>query len=306
MNMVYVIKRITFVVLFALSVGVNYAQRSMIPNKHSNKKEVFGTVDLKEYRPFGIQLSFGPTATIPTRNTPIEHLHNSDGRPPYNFTTDPSGRIGVFAELGLIHYPKKRSKLSQKLNYIFVSYIDWGLGIKTVHGKEKTQVDLLSSADLSTLQSDEFSGTFRHITASARIALHKNFYIGKKYFIDNALGFNLDLRLTKNTQSDYTQQIENHLPEFHTFSRSPILHMHYELGFGFRLSRRSLLVPAVQFPLLGVMPWRNAASDFKWFDSNYYPVLAKIKWTYLFGAKSDKKCPPVYTNEQDKDTMNKQ
>jgi len=299
-------KQLACIVLFVLYINLLYAQRSMIPNKHSNKKEMFGVVDLNEYRPFGLQLSFGLTGTIPTRNTPIENRHNLMGRPPYNFTTDPSGRIGVFAELGLIHYPKKRSKLSQKLNYIFISYIDWGIGIKTYHGKETTNVELLSSADFSTLKTDELSGTFRHLTASARIAIHKNFYIRKKYFIDNGLGLNVDLRINKNTQSDYTQEIENIIAEHHTFQRSPSLYVHYELGFGFRLSRRSLLVPAVQFPIVGLHPWRQAASDFKWFDSNYYPIVAKIKWTYLFGVNTDKKCPPVFTNEQDKDTMKKQ
>jgi len=280
-----------------------HAQRSMIPDKKTNKKAMFGKTDLNEYRPFGLMLSVGPTLSVPTRHRAITHPHHESGRPPYDFTTQPEARAGVFAELGLIHYPKKRSKLSQKWNYIFVSYIDWGLGLKMWRGQETTQIDNLHPTTLNVLSSEEFTGVFRHLNASARITAHKNFYIRKKFFIDNGLGLNFDINLKNEPDSDYTAQINDRVSDFHQVERPLIFQLHYELGFGFRLNRRSLLIPTIHVPFVGILPDRNGASDFKWFDSNYFPLIAKIKWTYLFGEKKDKVCPPVYTNEQDQNTM---
>jgi len=300
------IKQFVFLWLILHAVSFAHAQRTLVPNKQSSKKEMFGKRDLNEYRALGLQLSVGATATIPTRDAPITHQHNLSGRPPYSLTTDPDLRLGAFAEIGLIHYPKRQSKLSQKLNYIFVSYIDWGLGLKVHRGYEQTQVDQLHPTDFSVVKSQQYQEVFRNTLATARITVHKNFYIRKKYFIDNGLGINVDFVVKKDEFPDYTQQINQYVPELHRFQTNPQVLLHYELGFGFRLNRRSLLIPTLHFPIVGIHSWRHAASDFIWFDSNYYPFLMKVKWTYLFGKNDNKHCPPVYTNEQDKNTMNKQ
>lgn len=277
------------------------SQRSMVPGKGKNKKDFFGgSADYNEYRPLGIQFSLGPTFML-TRRTPITTRYESIGRS-YDLTTTPKGLPGIFVEVGMVHYPKKRSKLSQKLKYIFVSYIDWGIGVKLLRGTETTRIDQLDPLTLNTISTSEQTGKFDNPFVSARVTFHKNFYIGKKYFIDNGLGINLDYNFQRDEASGYTAFVEQAVPDRHRFHHPFVAQLHYELGFGFRLNRRSMLIPSVQAPILGFHEWRGGASALKWFDSNYYPLLVKIKWTYLFQKKS-KGCPPAKVNDQDKNTM---
>ncbi len=272
-------------------VHVSSAQRSLNPRNAKGKKGVFGgESDFKEYRPFGLQLSIGPTFTIPTHRSPVSQTFLHHGIE-HEKTKKPKGLPGIMAEVGMVHF-LKRSKLSQKAKYIFISYIDWGVGVKLLRGRETTIVDQLSPI----AQQFSTSAPFDNLFASVRFTVHKNFYIGKKYFIDNGFGVNADLNILKNEQA-YTALNPTY------FHHPLIINFHYELGFGIKLSRRSMLVPSVQVPIFGFHEWRKGASDFKWFDSNYYPMHFKIKWTYLF-EKKVKGCAPARVNDQDKNTMN--
>lgn len=267
------------------------AQKTLNPRNSKSKKAVFGGAsDMKEYRPFGLQLSIGPTFTIPTHRAPVEQTFSFHGGE-YKQSKLPNGLPGVMAEVGMVHF-LKRSKLSEKAKYIFISYIDWGVGIKLLRGAEATNVEQLSPTQLVSSE----AGKFNNLFASVRFTVHKNFYFGKKYFIDNGFGVNADFNFLRKEQA-YTALNPTY------FHHPLIINFHYELGFGIKLSRRSMLVPSVQVPLFGFHEWRKGAADFKWFDSNYYPVIAKVKWTYLF-EKKVKGCAPARVNDQDKNTMN--
>lgn len=287
-------------ILVFLIANTVVAQRNLVPGKGKSKKDFFGgESDFKEYRPFGLQLSVGPTFTFPTRKTTAITEFSTHGAA-YEYRTTPGGLPGVMAEIGMIHLPQKRSKLSQRLKYIFISYIDWGIGVKVLGGKEQTILNQLSPISQEVAKSE---ARFHNIFATVRGTVHKNFYIGKKYFIDNGFGLNIDFNFHREQAPGYpTDPMGMKTMYYH----NPLMiHVHYELGFGFRLSRRSMLIPSVQVPIFGIHEWRKGASDFKWFDSNYYPTLAKIKWTYLF-EKKVKGCPPARVNDQDKNTMQNQ
>lgn len=293
---------LTVIALIAI-VFTQFAQRDLTPGGRKKSSYFGGAADFKEYRPFGLQLSVGPTFTLATRKTPISVAYPSVGRS-YTLTTTPKGMPGIFAEIGMIHYPTKRSKLSKRLNYIFISYIDWGLGFKMYNGMETTQIDLIDSVNGQTISSSKQSGNFSNLFASARISVHKNIYFGEKYFIDNGLGIVADYNFKRYPPGTYTVFVNQSVPNRHYFHQQFLLHFDYNLGFGIKLSRRSLLIPSVQLPIFGLIEWRKGASDFKWFDSNYYPMIVKLKWAYLFEKKT-KGCAPAKVNGQDKDTMNK-
>lgn len=289
-----------FLFVFALT-QIGVAQRNLVPGKGKGKKDFFGGAsDFNEYRPFGLQLSIGPTFML-TRSLPVTTSYHSVGRS-YDLTVTPKGLPGIFVEAGMLHFPKKRSKLSQKLKYVFVSYIDWGIGVKVFGGQETTRIDQLDPLTLTPIATDQQTGRFYNAFVSARATVHKNFYIGKKYFIDNGLGINLDYNFQRNEATGYTAFVNQAVPGLHRFHHPFVAQLHYELGFGIRLSRRSMLIPSVQAPILGFHEWRGGGAALKWFDSNYYPLLVKIKWTYLFQKKT-KGCPPAQVNDQDKDTM---
>lgn len=269
------------------------AQRDLTPGKQRNK--VFGEIDLKDYRYFGLQVSGGLTYMKTRFDANDETFTTTDatGRP-IDYTYNPSGKVGAFLEVGMAHFPKKRSVLSQKLKTIFVSYYDWGVGFKLLGGAENTTINYYTpTGTLNNTTSD--NGSYYNGYLYGRFSLHKNISLGKKYFLDNALGANIDFRLLTGTEN-YTnstafQANTNHNPL--------VAQLHYGLGLGIKLSRRSFLVPSVQIPILGINEWRGGCAALKWFNSNYVPITAQLKVIYLF-EKRQKGCPPARTNDDDK------
>lgn len=278
------------------------AQKTLVPGKR--KSEVMGgTQDFNEYRPFGLQFSFGPTYMM-TRGKNPTYTTMQSGRP-IDFTMDPAGRLGVFLEAGMLHYPTKRSKLSQRLKYIFVSYYDWGIGYKLLGGIEDTHLEFKDPFG-TVVTTEDHRGKFYNGFLYGRFTLHKNIYLGKRYFIDNGLGVNVDYNITRaDENSDYTQSITSSLGQgAHTFHNPFVAAMHYNLGFGIRLNRRSFFVIGAEAPILGIQEWRKGCAALKWYDSNYTPLMFRFKWTYLFKKKT-KGCATAKVNDQDSDTMKK-
>ncbi len=268
------------------------AQRDLTPGKR--RGDVFGQSDYKDYRFFGLQVTGGLTY-MATRSDAKNLTYlgtDSDGRP-MNYSFDPQGSVGAFVDLGMVHFAKKRSKLSLALKYIFISYYDWGLGVKLLTGSETTAVNLINSLG-TPLAPQNFSGNFASVFVNGRFSIHKNVYIGKRYFIDNGLGFNIDYRIV--SPGAYATLPGVSAQSFH----SPLVaQLHYSLGFGIKLNRRSILVPGIQLPILGIYDWRKGCAALKYYNSNYLPILFQVKFTYLF-EKKPKGCNTPGTDEDRK------
>lgn len=269
-----------------------YGQRDMTM-RSKKKSAVFGQTDFNEYIPHGLQFSIGPnlmwnyaarTESFPTHNTFSQEV-----------TTDRGILPGFNAEIGMLHLPK-RSKLSTKLKYIFFNYVDWGVGIKMLGGKETTHVDYLD-ANANVYSSDNAEGKFYHPYVYGHFTAHKLFYIGKKYFIDNGIGFNINYNLKKERDQDYTDFVSQQTGKSHYFHHPLVAHVHYELGFGVRVNRRSMFIVSAQTPLVGIHEWRKGGAAMKWFDSNYVPLSFKVKYTYLFQKKNKNGCAPAKVSD---------
>lgn len=276
-----------------------FSQRDMTPGK--KRGDVFGgAADFKEYRNFGLQFSAGPTFML-TRRVPVTQNYIAGTRP-FEVTTRPHGLPGVFIEAGMLHIPKKRSKLSQKLKYIFVSYYDWGLGFKLLGGEEFSDITAIDPVTNQPLGTVSHTGKFYNGFVYGRITAHKNIYFKKRYFVDNGLGLNFDYNVMRSPEANSysATMLAAGKPQY--FHNPSVFQMHYELGLGTKLNRRSMLILSAQTPILGFMEWRGGAPDLKWFDSNYQPLMLKLKWTYLF-EKKVKGCAPARVNDQDQNTM---
>jgi hypothetical protein len=191
----------------------------------------------------------------------------------------------------MAHFPKKQSKLSKIVRTILVSYYDWGLGLKLINGAENVTANYynLGGQVISTLNE---TSTFSNAYLYGRFSAHRNFYLGKKYFIDNGIGINADFRFLSSSTNDVNtttfEPLGNHSPF--------VLQLNYSLGFGIKLSRRSFLIPSVALPIVGLHDWRSGCAALKWYHSNYVPIQAQVKWIYLF-KKVQKGCPAVYTTD---------
>jgi hypothetical protein len=283
--------------LFAVFVGLTaslVAQRNLVPGKR--RSEVFGKTDYKDYRFYGLQLSGGPTfmATRSNANNPT-YSGTINGRP-IDYTFDPAGLPGFFLEAGMAHFPKKRSNLSKALKTILISYYDWGVGFKLLGGRESTVVNTYSNSN-ALLSSYSGTGDFYNGYIYGRFAVHKNINLNKRYFIDNGLGINLDYRVLE--QGSPTYSVDGGFNFNQQKHPNFVAQLNYTLGFGFRLSRRSFVIPGVQVPIFGIYDWRRGGAALKWYNSNYLPVLVHVKWIYLF-EKKVKGCNTPGTEEDKK------
>mgnify|MGYP001166045308 CR=1 FL=1 len=278
--------------VFILSTFVVFSQRDLTPGK--KRGDVFGKSDYKDYRYFGLQVSAGPTYmfTRSDKNNPTYATTDAIGRP-LDYTFDPAGKLGFFLEVGMAHFPKKRSKLSTKLKTVLVSYYDWGLGFKYLGGTETTTINYYNSQG-DPIPLEPGKGSFYNGSIYGRFTLHKNINLSKKYFIDNGLGVNFDYRLVNGNQAYDGAS----LPGDQSFSKPFAAQLHYDLGFGIKMSRRSYFIPGVQMPIVGFAQWRGGCAATHWFSSNYVPALFHLKLIYLFEKKA-KGCPAAKGNDDD-------
>ena len=280
---------LSVVVLSAFSLS---AQRDLTPGKR--RGDVFGQADYKDYRFFGLQVTGGLTY-MATRSDAknLTYLGTDSLGRPMNYSFNPQGSIGAFVDIGMVHFPKNRSKLSLAMKYIFISYYDWGLGVKLFSGAETTTFNYYNALG-EPLATQTSSGAFLKGYVNGRFSIHKNVYIGKRYFIDNGLGVNIDYRFGDVTPYSIPSTIS--AQSFH----SPLVaQLHYSLGFGIKLNRRSMLVPGVQIPILGIHDWRKGCAALKYYNSNYLPILFQVKFTYLF-EKKPKGCNTPGTDQDRK------
>lgn len=283
-------KQVLVICWLILSIFSSLAQRDLTPGK--KRGAAFGAVDFNNYKYSGIQVTGGLiyTKTRSDANNSMYSIVDGADRP-IDYTFDPSGQVGFFIEAGMAHFPKKQSKLSKMVRTILVSYYDWGLGLKLINGAENVTANYynLGGQVISTLNE---TSTFSNAYLYGRFSAHRNFYLGKKYFIDNGLGINADFRFLSSSTNDINtstfEPLGNHSPF--------VLQLNYSLGFGIKLSRRSFLIPSVALPIVGLHDWRSGCAALKWYHSNYVPIQAQVKWIYLF-KKVQKGCPAVYTTD---------
>ena len=300
---------IGFVVVF-FAFGV-HAQRDLTP---SSRKQAFGKRDLRALSNYGLQFQLGATYLMSKLKNETYDATPEFGGFRGNYIPDPKGRLGAYAEIGMFHFPKKRSKLSLALKTVLVSYYDWGIGFKYFRGSEALERNTVDGAG-TVVNTDNSLYNFDFGHVYARFSLHKNIHFKKNggrdkssFFLDNSLGINVDYRVTTKTDA-YVIATENQ-----NYSAPLHAQLHYGLGFGFRLKRGAYLIPGVRAPLLGFQMTNQAPVNsvsgqstfgnpsFRWFSSKYWPILIHVKYMFVF-EKKRKGCPPAEVNDQDKNTQ---
>lgn len=300
---------ITLTLLF-YSVLIIAQPRSLVPDK---KSKMFGKRDLRDLRGLGLQSQFGLTHLMTFRNKEIIEA------PGAIHENDSYGKLGVYAEVGMIHFPKKRSRLSLKMKTILVSYFDWGIGFKYFRGGEITNVNYSIFIYPS---SQIYDFRLAHGNVYGRFSIHKNIHFKKKangnkskIFLDNSLGINIESRIIERSTSSSLYMFDYKLEN----SYNPLYaQIHYGLGLGLKLKRGSYIVTGIRVPILGYQSVHRNNSilssypfnsehyfgnpSLRWFSSKYWPILFQVKYMFLFEKKEDR-CRPALINSQDKETQ---
>lgn len=298
-----------------------FGQRDLTPN---SRKDAFGKRDFRNLANYGLQFQLGATYLLTNPHNQEMEIRTSTGALRATYLHDEFGRLGAYAEIGMFHFPKKRSKLSLALKTILVSYYDWGIGYKHFRGGEDTYYTNVDPVTLEKTALPTQRYTFMNGHVYGRFSIHKNFYIKNKkkrdaknnFFLDNSVGINVDYRLVQGydapNNGDY---LGSYYPNEQTYSGPLYAQIHYGLGFGFRLKRGAYLIPGFRAPIAGYQQLQTSIPNamggrdifdwgkFRWFSSQYWPILFHVKYMFLFEKKNKKGCPPAEINDQDRNTQ---
>lgn len=279
-----------FSLLFIDNAQAQYEPRNSKKQFYSNQrihKPLYRWVT-GDYRRHGIQFSFGPTYTFTSPGTTEEEYQLTQDTL-LRYTREAKGRVGFFAEIGMVHITKKPRKL--------IHYYDWGIGYKHIGGRELFSAGVYDDRD--TLVGElEGEGKFYNGYLYGRFSVHSVFQMNPYLFLDNALGVNGDYALVgKNKSYD-----GYHEPSTQKFQGDIVAQLHYDLGIGIkpRVDKGFFIIPGVQMPILGAYEWSGGTPAIHWFSSKYFPALFKVKFVWLF-KKDPTRCPPVETNEKDRE-----
>ena len=277
-------KSIILILLAVFSLSTVEAQQLYKSKK--KKKDYFGKAENPndKVRPFGLQVQLGPTYTF-TRLKNETHTFEDPSLGNLQYTHDPIGRLGVFAEIGFVHFNMKDPKYKFGR---FIDYVDYGIGFKVFGGRETTTIERVDANGV-VFGTAVGEGEFYNGYANLRLAVHKLQYLNKtkNIFLDHSLGVNADFMVQIGNQ-DYKLPV---LPMTQRFDEPLKVQLHYDIGFGIRLKKGQYLIPGVQLPLLGIHEWNGGNPSINWYSSKYYPALFHVKYIYLFKAKKSKnKC----------------
>lgn len=239
-----------------------------------------------DYRKHGFQLSFGPTYTFTKLGSESYEHQKADTL--FRFDREAKGKIGAFAEIGMVHITRKPRKI--------IHYYDWGLGIKFFGGKEHTSTGVYDYRDTLVGQMDG-QGDFYNGYLYGRFDVHNVFQMTPHLFLDNSIGVNGDyMVLPGNKGYDGF-----HVAKDEKFQGELNVQLHYSLGLGIkpRIDKGFFFIPSIELPVLGVHEWDGGTPAFNWFSSRYYPVMLRFKLVWLF-RKDPEDCPPVEINDMDR------
>jgi hypothetical protein len=308
-------KWIALLIVFSFGLTAT-AQKSLNPRK--SNKMFGGAQSFKDYHLYGLQFQLGGTFLMNRLNNPQNtaevSTHNFRG----NYTFDPKGRLGAYAEIGMFHFPKKfpKLKISKEKSIVLLSYVDWGLGFKYFRGAEDLNVNFVDQGGVTT-SSDEQTYSMTNGHVYGRFSAHKNVYIKPKkrekklnFFLDNSLGINVDYRVMQ-TSDPYALYA---ITDDQLYSKPLQIQLHYGLGFGFSPKRGTFIIPGVRIPILGYQSMATTVGgndkgntsfgkpSMHWFSSRYWPLLFNVKFMFSL-EKKPKGCATGITNDQDRNTQ---
>lgn len=215
------------------------------------------------HKPSGWFIAPGLTYTLTSPAGPTNHPYA-----PNEYEFDAKGKLGLYFELG-------RYKIFD-YQYFF-NYMDYGLAYKSIAGREDHSI--IAGSPIGPLG----TGSFSDQHALAFINFNNIIELSNPWFIQNSFGLNVDYQFGQDRQGGLGQGDE--------FPGRFIAQAHYKFGIGFLASKKLLVIPSVELPIVSGLPnapwpWLN------YFNSSYYPLILSIRFMFL--NEQQDVCPPVY------------
>lgn len=215
----------------------------------------------------------GITYTLPRFKNEEEEVFRNDSLR-YMATYDPSGKVGFYLEAGATWYTR---------DPVVIDYFDLGVAYKNLRGAESYTGTLLRGDTVAPLIGD---GYFAERLLTVAFNANKFFPTGNYQFVQLSLGANADLRLG----SEYSHN-GNPFLNRHAFPPDLIVQGHVKLGYGFKVTGRMLVIPALETPVFSVLPTDQGFGKLQWFSSTYRPLILSVRFLFL-RARNGYDCPP--------------
>lgn len=185
------------------------------------------------------------------------------------------GKIGLNAELGWFHSFKKP---------FYFHFFDVMLSWKWFRTQQTAQYSQYFNNDLLDQQSFELPWNAH--TLGLSINLMNQYPFSPKSFFLHGPGLNFDYPFI-------TSGVSKPLTGLEYYGDMPVqMQLHYNVGLGFVIKDRWLLIPMLESPIFQIIPFTHIQSTLNVMYCRYRPFLLQIKIMRLRKQKND--CPPVY------------
>lgn len=222
----------------------------------------------------GFYVAPGVTYTLPRFKDEEEQVFQR-GDTSYTTTYDPNGRLGPYLEVGVSWYTR---------DPVIVDYLDMGLAYKNLRGAENytgRYVQTDSTADMVA------EGEFAERLLTLHFNANKFIPTWRYQFLQLSLGVNADYRLG----SDHSHTGDS-LLNAHSFPPDLWGQVHFKLGYGFKVTGKLLIIPAIETPVFSIVPEDDGRfGALQWFSSDYRPLVFSVRFLVLRPRKGFD-CPP--------------
>ena len=189
------------------------------------------------------------------------------------------GRLGLYLEAGWF--------ISTR-DPVIIDYWDIGLAYKQLKGREESEGSFTRGDSIGVwLGEGDFND--QHLTLA--INANKLFQLRDYQFIQFSLGANVDWRF-----GDSRDFIGFAVPGSQEFPPEFIGQAHAKLGYGFKLTQRLMVIPAIETPFFSVVPEDQGFGRLQWFNTTYRPLIFSVRFLFL-RYPDGWACPPVKNNE---------
>ena len=146
-----------------------------------------------------------------------------------------------------------------------------------VHYLEETSIKVPNGSTLLAFREYENAWRFETITAAVRlidIAFQK-----PNSFLTWGIGVNYDYLIANRFDSDYTQGFLSNkdMP----FDNKHAVRAHFQVGYGFKMTKFLFLIPTLETPLLTILPTSNLNPSIQFLDVDYQPLIIGLKFMIL-------------------------
>lgn len=181
------------------------------------------------------------------------------------------GKIGLYLELGHAHFLP---------DWMWLNYLDYGLGFKMLRGKEDFSGQGIQPETGALLFETESAGKYSESFVNLFFNANKFLQVSDYNFLVFGAGINADYRVISN------RDFEGIPPGVQQFPENLLVQGHLKLGYGFKVQRNLFIIPFLEVPVLGMVPFESYRSTLPYFNSNYRPLLLTVRFQWLSKRKA--------------------